>query len=387
MKYVLMLATTAAMIEQFNKNNILILNDMGYTIHVAGNFEDGNPISEERIEKFVKWIRERGGEVYHIPAIRNPLEWKKNYKAYKILNELVNEYSYSFIHCHTPIGGVLGRLIAHKTKTKVLYTAHGFHFFRGAPLKNWVMFFPVEWFLSKWTDVLILINHEDFCRAKKMFRAKRVEYIPGVGIDIEEHECGDKVKKEYREKWNIPIEATVILSVGEVNENKNHEVIIEAISKLKDQNLFYVVAGKGKLIEKLQHKAKKLGVGEKVLFTGFCESVDELYSCADIFAFPSKREGLGLAALEAMSFGLPLLTSNIHGINDYSEDGKSGFTCAPSDIDGYVQGIEKLMDKELRIGMGKYNKIKMQRFSIHIVEETMRSIYSDVGNCSLDNGR
>lgn len=378
MKYVLMLATTAAMIEQFNKNNILILKEMGYIVHVAGNFEEGNPISDERIRKFVEWIRELGGDVFHIPAIRNPVEMRKNGKAYRNLTNLVNTYSYSFIHCHTPIGGVLGRLVAHKTKTKILYTAHGFHFFQGAPLRNWLLFFPVEWFLSKWTDVLILINHEDFSRAKKFFRAKKIAYIPGVGIDTGEHLCRNDMEKEYRKKWNIPTDAVVILSVGEVNSNKNHEVIIKAISKIEQSNLFYVVAGKGKLIEKLQNKAKELGVENKILFTGFCENVNELFRCADIFAFPSKREGLGLAALEAMSFGLPLLTSNIHGINDYSEDGKTGFTCAPSDVNGYIRGIEKLMDGALRVSIGEYNKMKVQQFDIHIVEEKMREIYSEI---------
>ena len=155
---VLMLATTAAMIEQFNKNNIELLESLGYEVHVAGNFEQGNPITYERLEEFKKWIGEHNGKWFHIPSTRKPNDLRNNCMALKIVIKMINEYHYDFIHCHTPIGSVIGRIAARKTHTKIIYTAHGFHFYDGAPLKNWLIFYPIEKHFSRYTDVLITIN-------------------------------------------------------------------------------------------------------------------------------------------------------------------------------------------------------------------------------------
>lgn len=184
MKKMLMMATTAAMIEQFNKNNILILLDMGYEVHVAGNFEKGNPISQERLEALKKWLEERKCKWFNIPSTRKPTDYN-NVRAYKQVVSLIKQYNYNFIHCHTPIGSVIARCAAHKTHTPIIYTAHGFHFYKGAPIKNWLIYYPVEKFFSRWTDLLILITKEDYERAKS-FKAGKVVYVPGVGIDLDE---------------------------------------------------------------------------------------------------------------------------------------------------------------------------------------------------------
>lgn len=232
MKRMLMLATTAAMIEQFNKNNILILEDMGYEVHVAGNWEIGNPISDERLDEFKAWLGEHHGKWFHIPATRKPTDLKNNIKAYQEVLALINEYQYEFIHCHTPIGSIIGRLAAKRTKTKIIYTAHGFHFFKGAPLKNWLLYFPAEWMCSWMTDMLITINQEDYERATKHLHAKRIEYIPGVGIDIKKYAVCHVDKRKKCHELGIPDDKFILLSVGELQERKNQGIVIDALGKI-----------------------------------------------------------------------------------------------------------------------------------------------------------
>ena len=209
----LMLATTAAMIEQFNKDNILILENMGYEIHVAGNWNAGNPISSERLAEFKAWLQEHHGKWFQISATRKPTDFINNIKAYEEVVSLINRYNYKFIHCHTPIGSIIGRIAAQKTKTKIIYTAHGFHFFKGAPLKNWLMYFPVEWICSWITDVLITINKEDYERAKRFLHAKKTKYIPGVGVNIEKFATCNVDKKEKCRLLEIQDDKYILLSV------------------------------------------------------------------------------------------------------------------------------------------------------------------------------
>lgn len=280
MKKMLMMATTAAMIEQFNKNNILILLDMGYEVHVAGNFEKGNPISQERLEALKKWLEERKCKWFNIPSTRKPTDYN-NVRAYKQVVSLIKQYNYNFIHCHTPIGSVIARCAAHKTHTPIIYTAHGFHFYKGAPIKNWLIYYPVEKFFSRWTDLLILITKEDYERAKS-FKAGKVVYVPGVGIDLDEFnkeknnkgDCSNEAResqvdlsKEHviRSEFGIPTDAKLLLSVGEVNKNKNHKLGIEALARLKDKNVYYVICGRGHMMDAYKILTQKLGISDRVI--------------------------------------------------------------------------------------------------------------------------
>ena len=185
---VLILASVASMIEQFNMNNIKILMELGYEVEVVANFIDAGTISIEKAEKLEKKLFEIGVRVYHVPIPRKISRLKKIIDSYTIVKKLCIKNKYKIIHCHSPIGGVIARLAAidsRKNGTKLIYTAHGFHFYKGAPAKNWILYYPIEWFCSWITDILIVINHEDFIRAKNHMHAKRVEYIPGVGIDMD----------------------------------------------------------------------------------------------------------------------------------------------------------------------------------------------------------
>lgn len=374
----LMLATTAAMIEQFNKNNILILEEMGYEVHVIGNWKVGNPISEERLSEFKVWLGEHHGKWFHMDSTRKPYDLKNNVSAYKKVVKLIEQHNYNFIHCHTPIGSVIARLAAHKTNTKVIYTAHGFHFYDGAPIINWLLYYPVEKLLSYWTDVLITINKEDYNRAKNKFHAKKIEYIQGVGIDTGKYHSCFVERSEMRKELGVKETDFLLVSVGELNENKNHEVIIRAIAKLNNPSIKYVILGQGGLKNYLLELSKKLGVEEHIFLVGYKSNVKDYLHMADVFAFPSRREGLGLAALEAMASGLPILASDIHGIRDYLIDGVTGCAIIPESDNSVCEAIIRMLEgKELREKCSVYNKEVVKQFDVKHCIYKMRGIYGN----------
>lgn len=376
----LMVATVPSMIGQFNMSNIKLLEQLGYVIEVACNWNDRSVWTEERIKTFEEELKKRKINLEQINFTRNPLNIKCHIQSYKQLKKIVKEGNYDFVHCHTPIAAAITRIVLRKFKdVKVIYTAHGFHFYKGAAVLNWLLYYPVEKILSRYTDILITINKEDYQRAKENFACERVEYIPGVGLDLEKFTTVVDETIIINEDFSYIEDKFVILSVGELNENKNHQVIIRALKELNNPNVVYVIAGQGARREELEQLCKELNVDKQVFFLGFCRNVQELYRRADIFAFPSIREGLGLASLEAMSFGIPLLTSNVHGINDYSISGKSGFSYNSKDVKGFAEGIIRLYeDVPLREQMGEFNKEQVKKFDIKIVEDKMKSIYESI---------
>ena len=377
----LMLATTAAMSEQFNKNNILILEEMGYEVHVAGNWKEGNPISEERLEEFKEWLAEHHGKWFHIPATRKPYDLKNNVTAYREVVSLIKEYEYEFIHCHTPIGSVIGRIAAHFTKTKVIYTAHGFHFFEGAPLKNWLIYYPVEYLLSYWTDVLILINNEDYQRALGKFHAKSTIQIPGVGVDTKKFLNVKVDRDKKRNCIGVPSDKFMLLSVGELLPRKNQGVVIEALHRLNNNDIVYAIAGKGKLEKEYRELINKYELQENVKILGFRNDIVELCSCVDCFIHPSIREGLGIAPLEAMAAGLPLISANIGGMKDYTEDGISGCCVEPTNVEQVAGAIEKMfVDRKFCELCGKNNLETVKKYDIDNSSEIMAKIYLNNSN-------
>ncbi|WP_158096081.1 glycosyltransferase family 4 protein, partial [Cloacibacillus sp. An23] len=313
------------MIDQFNIPNIKLLIDMGYKVDVACNFVEGNTCSDAKIEELKNKLTEMGVDYYQIDFARSVRHILQNLKAYRQVLSLMRTNQYKFIHCHSPIGGVCGRLAGHRTHTKVIYTAHGFHFYKGAPLLNWLVYYPIEKYLSRYTDVLITINKEDYAIAKNKMHAKRTEYVPGVGIDVEKIKSVKVDRNKKRAELGIPQDAFVLISVGELNKNKNHEVVIKAVGAMREtQNIHYIIAGQGPLDKYLLSLTEKYGLEKRVYLLGFRTDVIELLKSSDVFVFPSRREGLGLAALEAMTSGLPLITTYVGGIKDYTQDGVTG---------------------------------------------------------------
>ena len=372
----IMLATTAAMIEQFNKDNILILENMGYEIHVAGNWNAGNPISSERLAEFKAWLQEHHGKWFQISATRKPTDFINNIKAYEEVVSLINRYNYKFIHCHTPIGSIIGRIAAQKTKTKIIYTAHGFHFFKGAPLKNWLMYFPVEWICSWITDVLITINKEDYERAKRFLHAKKTKYIPGVGVNIEKFATCNVDKKEKCRLLEIPDDKFILLSVGELQKRKNHKIVIDALGKIKNTDIYYIIAGQGALKKHYEKMIKSYGLEQNVKLLGYRTDIDELCQIADCFVHTAFHEGLSVALLEAMASGLPIIASNVRGVKDLVKQDQGGICINPTSVNEMSAATQKLFtNKDFREKCGFYNSITVKKYSIDNVSQLMKTIY------------
>lgn len=259
-----------------------------------------------------------------------------------------------------------------------MYTCHGFHFHNTAPRKNWILYYPVEKYLSRFCDYLVTINREDYDRAGT-FHCPNVRYIPGVGVDIRRIMELRVDRAQKKEGIGVPADAVLVLSAGELIERKNHEVIIRALAQIDSKHIYYAVAGKGPLKEYLTQLAQELAVAKRVIFLGFRTDVLELYHAADISAFPSKIEGLGLAGIEAMAAGVPLVSSNVHGIMDYMKDGETGFAVAPDDVAGFAAAIGKLADDEaLRHSMRENCLKAVEPYEINKALNIMWGIYREI---------
>jgi glycosyltransferase involved in cell wall biosynthesis len=376
MKKMLMIASVASMIDQFNMNNIQTLQEMNYEVHVAANFQHGNTSSILRLEKFQKELTDRNVVFHQIDFSRNVLNVGANYKAFKQVRTLFEMNDFELVHCHSPVGGVCGRLAARSKYTKVIYTAHGFHFYKGAPFINWFLFYPVEKWLSRKTDVLITINKEDY-KIAQSFHAKKTICIPGIGINTDKYLNGVYKREEIRKELDIPQDAFVLLSVGELSKRKNHRVVIEAISELKQSNIIYVLCGIGLLEDELKKLVEKYGID--VRFLGYREDVLRIYTGADVFVFPSLQEGLPVALMEAMAAGLPIICSAIRGNQDLVEDCEGGFLVDPNDKLAFSERVQDLLhDYELCEKMSKYNQRAVRLCDEKVVKKLMKEIYESV---------
>lgn len=360
-------ASVASMIDQFNMNNISILKDLGYEVHVACNFNEPGTITKERSKVLQEKLAAMGVTFFQIDFSRNVLNIFKSFKSLRQLKHLFKNNNYDLVHCHSPIGGMLTRIAAKKYRKKglrVIYTAHGFHFYKGAPLKNWLLFYPIEKMCSRWTDLLITINREDFDFAKKKMKAKEVEYIPGVGVDVEHFKNMQVDIIEKRESLGVPINAKVLLSVGELNKNKNHQVVIKALSKFDSSNYYYVIVGKGqnKNKEYLESLAKSLNVN--LVLLGYRTDIAELYKVADLFILPSIREGLNVSLIEALASGCRAIASDIRGNRDMLSASK---LFAPFDVDKIASLILSLDNSE---------DIFYKNADVNIVNQKIKNIYS-----------
>ncbi len=360
--------TTVSVTMGFFPEHIKLLQMAGHTVELGCNLD--SPLPEQ--------VEALGCEVYHIPFSRSPFS-RENLTAYRELKNLLRENHYDIVHTHTPNASALVRLACRKlrrTGLRVFYTAHGFHFYTGAPLKNWLIYYPVERLLSRWTDVLITINSEDFERAKKSFCARTVRYIPGVGMDTEHFGDAEYKKGQRRSEAGIPEDALFLLSVGELNENKNHETVIRALAECPSKNVYYAVCGTGSQGDALLSLARELEVEDRVKLLGTRWDIAQWMADADIYLFPSYREGLSVSLMEAMTLGLPVLCSDIRGNRDLIKAEQGGLMCRPDDVQGFAEHIQRLKDApELREMMGAYNKVAVQMFSREKVLKELREIY------------
>ena len=365
-----MVASVPSMIGCFNMNNIRILLDMGYTVDVACDYTDTGVWPKERVKRFTEELNGLGVEHIQLSSSRSPLNICAHVRSYKEAVSLLKKRNYRFIHSHTPITSAIMRIAAHVTNTEIIYTAHGFHFYKGAPIKNWILFYPIEKYLSRFTNTLITITKEDYERAVRHFKAKKTCYVPGVGVDVGRFASSTEGRNRIRKELGIKEEAKVLLSVGELNENKNHRAVIDAIQGL---NIIYVLVGKGELREELLKLAEAKNVDLRLM--GFRTDVADFYSAADVYVLPSLREGLNVSLMEAMASGLTCCVGKIRGNVDLV-NGKGGHLFNPRKSGEIRQAIINALadNKEL----GDYNAHTIKMFDVEAVSEKMREIYSSL---------
>lgn len=366
----LYITNIANRIGAFSIASIDAARDMELEFHMAARWNAPS-------EKIKHEEKRHNIEIHNICLDRLPYS-KRNILAYKQLLRIINAEKINYIHCNTPVGGLVGRLVGKKCNVKkVIYQAHGFHFYKGAPLLNWLLYYPVEKWLARYTDALITINQEDYALAKRKMKLRnggKVYYVPGVGVDIHKFTQATIDKAAKRRELGIPEDAVLLLSVGELNNNKNHETIIRAIA---DMNVYYIIAGRGELHKHLENLIDSLKLNNRVKLLGFRSDVKELYEAADMFVFPSFREGLSISLMEAMAAGVPVVASRIRGNVDLIEDGVNGFLCDPNDASEFAEKIKLLVDNvELREKMGKSNLMTIRKFSTETVIEEMKKIYA-----------
>ena len=374
----LMLASVASMIDLFNEDNINILLDYGYSVDVMANFEEGSITSAERVAQYKQERVDREVCVYNVPIPRSLFKIRNIFSSYKMIKAKVDKENYNLVHCHSPIGGVVCRLACRKARkrgTKVIYTAHGFHFFKGAPLKNWILFYPVEKMCAKVTDILITINGEDYSRAKA-WKSVDVKYVPGIGVHTDRFSLDAVEDSSLREQLNFTTDDFVFMSTGQISVRKNQEAIIRAISKINNPKIKYLIVGTGELEKQLKLLAKELNVENRIIFAGYRGDVNKLLRVVDAFIFPSLQEGLPVALMEAMASGLPVICSNIRGNTDLIQHGEGGYLVEPRDYSGYAEAMLELYDNYDNLEeMRRVNIETMKSFDTKVINEKMKKIY------------
>lgn len=368
MKKVLFVATVTRHINAFHIPYLKWFKEQGYEVHVASR-------GDEPIEYCDKH--------FDIPFERFPIK-PSNIKAYKQLKNIIDENKYEIIHCHTPVGGVLTRLAARKARkkynTKVIYTAHGFHFYKGAPLFNWIIYYPIEKICARGTDCLITITNEDYEFAKKYLKTKNIEHINGVGMNPErlKKELTQEEKDKFRSKLGIRKDDIVFSYIAELNANKNQILLIKTIQGLKKEqhNIRLLLIGDGPLKEQYQQYIKENNLENEIQLLGKRQDINELLSITNIYLASSIREGLPVNVMEAMYKGLPIIATDNRGHRELIHNGKNGYICKKNDTENFENNIQKfLKDMSIINNMKEINRILVKKYELEEVKNKMEEIY------------
>lgn len=364
MKKFLMVTTIQNTVEAFLVPHIKMLEKNGYEVWIATNVYKEIP----KDLKKNKWI--------NISFSRNPFS-KNSIKAIKEMRNLIKENNFDMVHFHTPVAAFLGRYAAMKEKQKnIIYTAHGFHFFKGASLQNWLIYYPMEKLAINWTDKLITINEEDFQRAKKMSgKNTKIYKVDGVGLDLESYKNGDT--KKIKTELNISKDEYVVTMIGELNKNKNQIQLLKAVSLLKEKginNIRILLVGIGNQEIPLKEEAKKNDL--KINFLGFRKDVKDIVAASDIICSMSYREGLPRNIMEGMAQGKPFIVTDIRGNRDIIKNDRNGFIVSVNDYQKTAEKIEGLMSNlEKNSEIAENNFIDVNKFSIEKIIKNMEKIY------------
>ncbi len=377
MKKALIVSSTGGFLSQFLENDVKILQEKGYEVHYASDFN--NPVYEFDPEL----LKQEGIVLWPITLHKKPWHIMTNAKGLSQLSQIIKEENISLVHCHNPVGGMLGRLAGFFSGKKpyVIYTAHGFHFFKGAPLSYWLIFYPVERFLAHFTDMIITINREDYDRASRFFlkRGGCVELLHGVGLNTERFHPRENIRAEVRYELGIPDNAFHIVTAAELNGNKNQMVILKAINKLADKNIYYSICGRGGNCEALAEYIENNNLASTCKLRGYRTDMERILQSADVFAFPSKREGFGMAAVEALGCGVPVIAADNRGTREYMKNGENGIVCDADDYEAFANAIYTLQhDESLRKTYSQRALALSHDFTKDAANLTMRQIYNKI---------
>ena len=363
----------------------MLAQQLGCKVSYASNFD--NPVYVFDKDDLIK----QGIELHQIGVRKSPISVKSNLHAIKELKKLIDEGNIDIIHCHNPMGAVTARVAARFSKKRpyVIYTAHGFHFYKGAPLKNWLLYYTAEKFLARWTDHIITINSEDYTRALRFHIRQKagVTKIGGVGVDCDKFKPMPEIRDTKRSEIGVPADAFHIVTAAEINDNKNQKVIIDAIASIPDKDIYYTVCGKGPNEGYLNDLIRKYGLEDRVRLIGYRTDMEEILQTADVFAFPSKREGFGVAAVEALLCGVPLIASDTRGTGEYARDGVNALICRSGKSDEYAAAIIRLKSNpDLLKRFSDVCRSSALDFSHGEVSKIMKPVY-EKAILTVSNGR
>lgn len=333
MKKILFVATVAEHFYYFHLPCFKFFKEMGWQVDVACHGDRELPYCDNR---------------YKISIERSPAD-KRNLQAYRELKRIIKENHYDIVHCHTPMGGILARLAARserKRGTKVIYTAHGFHFYKGAPKLNWAVYYPIELIMSSITDCLITINDEDYLFAKKHLLAKETVKVNGVGYNSDRfYKISSDEKKILRKEKGYSEDEKLLIYVAEMNANKNQGMLLLALRELlkKEENVRLLIVGADNFGGKYIELAKKLGIAERVDFLGHRDDACDLVHISDIAVGSSLREGLPVNVMEALACSLPVILSDNRGHRALCKNGYNGYVVMPNDYEAMAQKTLSLL--------------------------------------------
>lgn len=370
-KKILLVATVQSHIAQFHRLLAEVLHAHGYEVHAAArnNLAEKNGLQLDFVDK-----------VFDVRFSRSPKS-KDNITAYNQLKAIVDSGNYEVVHCNTPMGGMIARLAtraARKKGTKLFYTAHGFHFYDGAPKKNWMIFYPIEKFFSRMTDVLITITHEDYKVASEAFHCK-VAYIHGVGVSGERYKpVTIEEKLAQRRRMGYSQNAKILLCIGELNSNKNQVMAIRMMHKVvaKYPEAMLLLAGNGPKQKFLEQLIKQEELERNVKMIGYVTNLQDYQHIIDVQISCSLREGLPLNIVESMLSGNPVVAGLNRGHRELIQDGINGYIVDPNDYEAMSERVLNLLDNnDLRKRIVQNAIIFAQDFTFTSVKKELEEIY------------
>jgi glycosyltransferase EpsD len=367
---ILFVASIDLHIISFHLPYLKFFIDKGFDVHVACNGYNSIPYCSK---------------VYHIDFDRSVLSFE-HFRALKQLKIILDCEKYDFLHCHTSIASVLTRIAAYKFRRDyglcVIYTAHGFPFFKGSTFINWFVYFPIELATSIFTDYIITINQEDYRVVKKYFFSKEVKLIPGMGVDINRfHSITLQEKNNIRIKFGIHPCEKVLVYVAEFITRKNHKLLLSAAKKVKEviPELRILMPGRGILLEEMKLYAEQLGISYFVSFPGYIQNVETVFSISDLCVSCSRREGLGLHIIEAMMCGLPIVATDISGHRELVSHNVNGFLYSNNDQKAFIKYIILILsNSDIYERMSLCAKSVSKRFELQLAKQKILDIYNEI---------